>query len=299
LGAMPSQRAGTFGLFGTAVVIGGINFVAVRYSNQGLEPFWGAALRFFIAGGLFVTIALMLGIPWPRNRALWLTALYGIFSFTFSYALMYWALLQVTAGLAAVVLAIVPLVTALLASAQRLETLNGRAVGGAVLAIGGILWITLGGGDVDLPIGGLIAMLAASLTIAQSVIISKRVSENHPVMTNAVGMAFAAPLLLIISLVAGEQWSFPSETQALWAVLYLVTIGSVGLFSAMLLVVRRWTASATAYAFVLFPIVTLLVEALLLDVPLTVRGVTGALLVIAGVWFGALMPKRRPAEAVS
>jgi drug/metabolite transporter (DMT)-like permease len=296
---MLSQRARTLGLFGAAVTIGGINFVAVRYSNQGLDPFWGAALRFSIAGALFVTIAIVLRIRWPRGRALGLTALYGVFSFTFSYALMYWALLQVTAGLAAVVLAIVPLVTALLASAQRLERLTSRTVGGAILAIGGILWITLGGGDVDLPLGGLIAMLLASLTIAQSVIISKRVSGNHPVMTNAVGMTVAAPLLLIISLIAGEQWSFPSEPQAFWAVAYLVTIGSVGLFSALLLVVRRWTASATSYAFVLFPVVTLIVEAVLLDVPLTVRGITGALLVMAGVWFGALMPRSPAAETVS
>ena len=55
----------------------------------------------------------------------------------------------------------------------------------------------------------------------------------------------------------------------------------------MLLVIRPWTVAASAYMFVLFPVVTMLLEAWLLDEPLTVRGITGAIVVITGVWVGA------------
>ena len=287
----------TRALFGLVLLIGGANFVAVRYSNAELDPFWGAALRFVLAGVIFVLIALTLRLPWPRGKTLRLTMLYGFFSFALSYALMYWALVQVTAGLASVVLALVPLVTPLLAAAQRLEPLNRRALVGAVVALTGILWMTLGDSGLVVPLSGLLAMLAASITIAQSVILSKKVSANHPIMNNAVGLAVAAPLLLALSWIVGETWAIPSETSTIWAVTYLATVGSIGLFVGILLVVRQWTASATAYAFVLFPIVTLLLEAVLLDVPLTMRAVTGALLVMAGVWVGALMttPRREPA----
>ncbi len=284
-----TQRPGAFTLatFLVAVVIGGGNFVAVSFSNRELPPFWGAGLRFTLAGTLFVGIALVLRLRWPRGRQLVLTGVYGFFTFTLSYALMYWALLQVTAGMAAVVLAIVPLVTPLLAAIQRLEPLNRRAVFGALIALGGIVWMTIGPGGLTLPLAGLIAMLTASLTIGQSVILSKRVSANHPAMTNAVAMAFGAPLLLVLSALAGESWVVPSQPEVVWSLLYLVTFGSIGLFVAFLLVVRRWTTSATAYAFVLFPVVTMVLEAWLGDVPLTMRGVTGAVAVMAGVWFGA------------
>jgi drug/metabolite transporter (DMT)-like permease len=141
-------------------------------------------------------------------------------------------------------------------------------------------------------------MLAASMTIAQSVILSKKVSANHPIMNNAVGMAVAVPLLMALSLVVGETWAIPTETATIWAVAYLATVGSIGLFVCILLVVRYWTVSATAYAFVLFPIVTLLLEAVLLDVALTMRAITGALLVMTGVWIGALKtPRPEPASA--
>ncbi len=279
--------------FSGATVLGGANFLAVRFSNQDLDPFWGAGLRFAIAGLLFVAIALGLRLPWPRGRQLLDTVAYGLVGFTLFYALMYWALVRVTAGMATVVLAVVPLVTLLLAGAQRLESLRPRALFGSLLALAGILWITVGPNGGELPLSGLLAMLAAALCVGESVIIGKRLSGNHPVMTNAVAMPVGTLPLLLISAIAGEQWMLPTQTEAALSLLYLVTLGSVGLFVLVLLVVRQWTASASSYMFVLFPIVTMLLGAWLADEPITSRGVIGALLVMAGVWFGALSPSAR------
>lgn len=285
----------TLGAFVGAVVIGGANFLAVRFSNAELDPFWGAGLRFVGASVIFLLIVGALRLHWPRGRTLALTVAYGVVNFTLSYALMYWALVTVTAGVAAVVLAIVPLLTPMLAAVQRLETLNRRAILGAIVALGGIVWMTVGPEGLVLPLSGLVAILAASVTVAEGVILSKRVADNHPAMTNAVGLIAGVPLLLIVSQIAGEAWTFPTGGETVWSVLYLMTIGTVGLFVLLLLVMRRWTASAAAYAFVLFPVVTMLLEAWLADVPLTVRGVTGALVVMSGVWFGAFSGSgRRP-----
>lgn len=283
----------TLSLFGIAVAIGGVNFLAVRFSNEELAPFWGAGLRFMIAAAIFVTVAIALKLEWPRGRLLYRTAMYGFFSFTLSYALMYWALVQVTASMAAVVLAIVPLVTPLLAAAQGLERLNARLIGGAVIALAGMVVMTVGPEGLLLPMSGLLAILAAALTIGQSAILSKRVAGNHPVMTNAVGMGIGAPLLLAISLIAGETWAIPTVGRSMWALIYLVTIGSVGLFVVFLLVYRAWTASASSYAFVLFPVVTLALDAIWGGVPLTVRSVVGAVVVMGAVFFGAVAPSRR------
>ena len=284
----------TLTAFAAAVLIGGGNFVAVRFSNQELDPFWGAGLRFSLAGILFVLVALVLRLRWPRGRELMTTALYGFFTFTLSYALMYWALVRVTAGVTTVILAAVPLVAALLAAAQRLEPLSRRSLLGAGVALIGIVWMTVSPDGLTLPLDGLVAVLLASLTIGQSVILGKRVSRNHPAMTNAVGLAVGAPLLLVLSAFAGESWVLPRQAEAVWSVAYLVLLGSGGLFVLMLLVVRHWTVSASAYAFVLFPVVTMVLEAWLIDVPITPRAVSGALIVMAAVWFGALAPASSP-----
>jgi drug/metabolite transporter (DMT)-like permease len=293
----------TLTAFAMATLLGGGNFLAVRFSNRELEPFWGAGLRFSLAAVLFVAIVLGLRLRWPRGTQLRTTMLYGLFTFALSYALMYWALVRVSAGAATVVLAIVPLVTLLLATLQGLERLRRRTLIGASLALAGIAWMSLGPQDVAIPLSGLVAMLLAALTIGQSVILGKRVAGNHPAATNAVGMLTGAAALLVLSAVAGERWALPTQPEVAWSVAYLVTLGSVGLFVLTLLVVRRWTASATSYLFVLFPLVTMLLEAAITDVPLTVQGVTGALIVMAGVWFGALTrpgpraTEREPATA--
>ncbi|MDQ3974379.1 MAG: EamA family transporter, partial [Actinomycetota bacterium] len=292
-GAGRSPDALTLGAFAVAVTLGGANFLAVRFSNRELPPFWGAGLRFALAALAFVVIALALRLRWPRGRQLTLTALYGSLSFAISYALLYWALLQVTAGVAAVVLAVVPLATLLLAAAQRLERLGPRGAMGALLALAGIVWMTVGPQRVVVPLSALAAMLAAAVCIGQSIILGKRLSANHPAMTNAVGMTAGALLLLVISAAAGDSWALPRQAEAAWAVAYLVTLGSVGLFVLVLLVVRRWTASATSYMFVLFPVVTMALGAALADEPVTGQAVTGAALVMLGVWLGALSPGAR------
>lgn len=285
--------------FAIATLVGGANFIAVRFSNRELAPFWGAAVRFGIAALIFVVAALVLRLRWPRGRELALTVLYGLLSFGISYALLYWALTRVVSSAAAIVLAIVPLATVLLASAQGLERLRARGVVGAVLALGGIAWMTFGPQSVAVPLEVLAAMIVAALVIAQSLIITKRISGNHPAVTNAVGMTSGAVVLLAISAIVGEPWVLPQRTEARAAVLYVATLGSVGLFVLVLLVIRRWTASASAYMFVLYPVVTLVLGSLLAAEPVTAAAVLGTALVIAGVWFGALSPGARRAAALT
>lgn len=283
--------------FTLAVILGGGNFLAVRFSNRELPPFWGAGVRFSLAAILFVIVAARLRLAWPRGKQLLLISVYGLLSFAISYALMYWALVRVTAGMAAVVLAMVPLVASILAAVQRLERLTPRPILGGLVALAGIMFMTVGPDGLALPVTGLLAILAAALAIGQSVVVGKRVSHNHPAIVNAVGMLAGAPVLLAISLLAGEQWLLPTQPEVAASVAYLVTFGSVGLFVLVLRVVRTWTVSATSYLFVLFPVVTMLLEAWLADEPLTLRGIAGAAVVMAGVWFGALSSSVAPSPA--
>lgn len=287
----------TLAAFTLAVVLGGANFLAVRFSNRELAPFWGAGLRFGLAALLFIGLAAVLRLAWPRGKDLRLTMLYGVLAFAVSYALMYWALVRVTAGVATIVLAVVPLVTVLLAALHRLERLRLRGGVGALLALVGIAWMIIGPQPVDVPLPALLAMLAAAVCIGESIIVSKRLSANHPAMTNAVGMSTGSVLLLILSAATGEAWLLPRQPAVIWAVGYLVTLGSVGLFMLVLEVIKRWTASATSYLFVLFPVATLALGAGVADEPVTAQAVSGAALVMAGVWFGALSPGARTVPA--
>lgn len=77
------ERAALVAFLAQAVLAGG-NAVGIRFSNRENEPLWGAGLRF--AG----------------------SALYRLFNFGLSFALIYYGLVRVQAGLAQTLLALVP-----------------------------------------------------------------------------------------------------------------------------------------------------------------------------------------------
>ena len=131
----PDRRA--LGVFAGAVVIGGSNFVAVRFSNRELDPLWGAFLRFALAAAVFAALAAVLRLPFPRRRVLGPAAVYGVLAFGGTYGCLYWALQDVPAGIGAVVMAVGPLLTLLLAVGHGLERLTVRALAGALVALGG------------------------------------------------------------------------------------------------------------------------------------------------------------------
>ena len=147
--AEPAPDRLTLGAFSGAVVIGGSNFVAIRFSNRELDPIWGAGLRFALAAAVFGLLVAALRLSLPRGRALVLVAMYGLLAFGAAYGCLYWAMQEVPAGIADVVLAVGPLLTLLLAVAHGMERLRRRALVGALVAIAGSAVIFFESGSID------------------------------------------------------------------------------------------------------------------------------------------------------
>src|SRR2546425_11794010 len=123
--------------FAVSVLLGGVNFVAVRFSNRELPPFEGAALRFGIAALLFLGYALARGIPLPRGRALVGAIAFGLLAFGGAYAFGYWGLVTAPAAVGALAFALVPLITLVLAAGHRPRRITPPAPArGAPAAVG-------------------------------------------------------------------------------------------------------------------------------------------------------------------
>ena len=91
--------------FLTIVLVLGVNFVAVRFSNRELPPFSGAALRFFLASAILFAVVRLQRLALPRGHALQGVLIYGALAFGVTYACLYWGLVSVPAGMAAVLFA--------------------------------------------------------------------------------------------------------------------------------------------------------------------------------------------------
>lgn len=288
---MTAQRPGplVLGAFAFVVVVGGSNFVAVRLSNRELAPLYGAGLRFALAFVLLVVVVAVTRTPLPRGRGLAGAVVFGVLNFFASYALFYWGLQEVPAALGGVVFGTVPLLTLVLAVTQRQERFRWRALLGAALAIGGVVLMVGTPAGADVPLVYFLAVVASAAGAAETAIVIKHFPAVPAIAMNTVAMGIGTALLLALSVASGEPWALPREPATLWSIVYLSTIGSVGLFVGYVYVVQEWTATGASYQFVLFPVVTAITGALIVDEPLSAAIAVGGLLAVAGTWVGALV----------
>ena len=279
--------------FVLAVVFAGANGLAIGFSNDELAPYWGATLRFLAAGAVCAAIVLARGYPIPRGPALLGMVLYGVLAIAFAFGLLYWALVEVPTGVGVVILALVPLLTLMLAVMQRVEPFRWLAVIGALVAAAGVAIISadqLAGRVPPLP---MLAVLVAAAAIAQSSVLIKRLPDVHPITTNAIAMLVGAAVLAAVSTALGEAWVLPREAPTWVAIGYLVIVGTVVVYALGLFVLTRWTASSASYLHILLPLVAVPLGAWLRNERVSPLFLLGALVVMVGVYLGVVVAARR------
>jgi O-acetylserine/cysteine efflux transporter len=281
----------TLGAFVLFVTLAGGNVIAVReVSCDGceLEPFWAAASRFLLASLILTAIGFALRTGIPRGRALVGAVIYGIFGFGLAFTFAYWGLLHVSAGFGAVLLATVPLLTFLFAIAHRQERFRWDGLIGGCIAIAGMAVIFREGIGAGVPLGSLFVLLLSAACFAETAIIVKAFPRVNPVSLNAVGIGVGGLILLLLTIVTREALDLPVSAHTWFAQAYLILIGSVVGFTLYVFVLNRWTASAVSYEGVLIPVVAILLAVWLQDEHITWTFGLGALLVLVGVYVGAL-----------
>lgn len=271
-------------LFGGAVV-------ATRKAVGDFSPLNLALLRWLI-GGVVLGAALALIRPGalripraelPRIALLGLL-LYGLFPLFFNTALTY-----TTASRGAVVLALMPLFTAIIGAWLGSERLTSRQWIGVALSIGGIgvvfaeSGLGLEGGRDALAGNGL--MVGAALMGAIYAVLAKPVFlrlGTAPV--TAWAMLFGAAALLLPALVrdvTGQVSEAPNQSNLL--VLYLaVPAGALGYF-LISFALSRLSPTQTALYINLNPLFAIVLATLLLDESITWWFVAGLVIVIAGL----------------
>lgn len=268
-------------------VFGGGMAVAIKFSVEELEPTWAAAFRFLGAAALFLLLLALRKEALPRGRPFAISSIYGVLSFGVGFPLGFYALTELDPGFAAVIFATVPLFTLLLAVAHRQETLTRKAVAGSLVAVSGIAVMTgftLGG---DVPVLALLAMIGAAVCIAESAVLVKSLRDIHPVAVNAVGTTVGALFLIVLTLATGTEIALPQQSETWVAMLYMMG-GSLVVFIGYLTVLEIWSASRASYTTLLMPLVTVLLSVWLLDEKIGPGFLIGAVLVLSGVYIGAI-----------
>lgn len=283
-------RASVAGVFVLLCGIWGSTWLAIKLGVETVPTFLSVALRFAIAAAVLLVLAVSLHRPLPRLRSEWgVVVLVGILLFMGDYGLVYWGEAQgVASGLAAVLFAVMPLMTALAAHGLLpRERLTARKLVGIGVGFGGIALIfraQIGDAGLGLLFPMLALVTGATLAGVSTASIRKWAQGIDGLVFNGLAMAIGAAGLFGISLASGEPWAVPSWPGGLAPILYLSLAGSVVAFVAYHWLLHRMEATHVSFILLITPIVALALGYLAANETIDVVDGVGTAITLAGLY---------------
>ena len=272
--------------FAAIYLVWGSTYLAIRFAIETIPPFFVAGARHVAAGALLYAWARGRGATAP-TRAQWLTAagLGGLMLLGGNGAVT-WSEQRVPSGLAAVIVATVPLWIVLLEGKRP----SRRVTLGIVLGLAGIGLLVgpgeiAGAGRID-PLGALV-LVGGSLSWAIGSLRGRTARlPASPQVSTAAQMLTGGGLLLALGLATGELprlLAAAVSPRSLLAVAYLVVFGSLIGFSAYVWLMRvAAPARVATYAYV-NPVVAVALGAAFGGEPLTLRTLLASAVIVLAV----------------
>jgi drug/metabolite transporter (DMT)-like permease len=273
------------------VVVWGSGFLATKVGLQYAPPFTFLALRFAVGMLLVIPIALVVRPRWPDSLSQWLhVAAAGLLMHAVNLGGSHYAqYLGMSAGITALVLALQPLVTAVVAGPFIGERLNRLQWIGVFLGLAGVALVVWHKIDLDaMSTASLAAVLIALAAITAGTLYQRIFCPAIDLRAASV-VQFAVTLLLIAPLaVVVEGFQFQVSWQLLAAIGFLVIFASIFAVNALHTLMRRGEATRVTSLLYLTPIIAVALEWLMFGIYPTWLTALGVVLTCAGVALVAL-----------
>lgn len=278
---------------GVVYVVWGSTYFGIRIAIDSFPPLMMAGIRYLVAGAILYLWALRRGTreeratDRPTARQWASAAVIGGLLLLCGNGSVSWAELRIPTGLAALLVATVPLWMALLDRVLFGVRLRPVAVAGLLLGFAGlaVLFGGPGPGRVD-PLGAGVVLFAAFAWAIGSLYSRGAPLPRRPLVGTGMELLTGGGLLLVAAAATGEFGRFdPStiSTGSIVAVVYLIVFGSILAFTAYVWLLRvASTSLVSTYAYV-NPVVALFLGWAFLAEPITGRTLISGLVIIAAV----------------
>lgn len=238
-----------FGALFALYIIWGSTYFVIRIGVESWPPLMMAGVRFgsrYFIAGIFTTARTQT----PPLRPLLNAALIGLLLLAVGNGMVTVAEHQnVPSGIAAVVVATVPLFTLCFSRLFGIKTRKLEWVGIAI-GLAGIIMLNSGGNLSGNPWGAIL-ILIGSISWAFGSVYGSRITLPVGMMAGAIEMLAAGVVLMIASMIAGEKLTALPSLSGFLAVGYLALFGSIIAINAYMYLIRNVSpALATSYAYV-------------------------------------------------
>lgn len=265
----------------------GSNFTLIKLGVAEIPPVTLTAARMLLGAVLLVAVAVARGSPWPRDRRAWgWLLLLSVFGSGLPHGLVAWGEQTVASGLAAILMALVPVAAMVLAHLLTAdERMSWRRAAGVGLGFGGML--VLVGVDALSGLGHAVAaqlaIAGAALCFALNAVIARRVSGLSPLVVGAATLALAAAYTVPLALATERPWTLAPSAGAIAVVAALGLAGTGGAALLYFAIVNRAGATFLALSNYLVPLVGVALGSLFLEEILAPQAWVAMAMVLAGL----------------
>jgi drug/metabolite transporter (DMT)-like permease len=270
-------------------VVWGSTYLAIAYVVETMPPFLSASVRFLIAGGILYAFAIRRGDREgdrpgvPQWRA---AAIVGTLLFMGGNGGVVWAEQHVPSGIAALIVASVPLWMALIAFVALRERLPRIAVAGLVVGFAGTALLIRPSGSQHVDLTGALVLVGASISWSIGTLYAIRAPlPKRGSLSAGMQLLCGGVVLGIVGAASGEIGRVETSSfsrSSLLALAYLIVFGAVIAFSAYSYMVRNTSpAIVSTYAYV-NPVIAVFLGWAIRDEPLRSSTIiAGAVIVVA------------------
>ena len=280
------SRALVIAAFATIYLVWGSTYLAIAIAIETLPPLLMAGIRFLIAGVVLYSAARLTGAARPEPR-MWRSALLlGALFLLMGNGGVVWAEQRVASGLAAVLVATMPLWTVVIERMRGAPTPPPATIAGLLAGLAGVaLLLAPGGGRVELL--GAAVLTLASISWAYASIISKgQPLPKSGALSSGMQMLAGGSCLTLAGFLSGEASQLASavpSTRSLLALLYLIVFGSLLGFTAFTWLLQVSIPGRVAtYAYV-NPVVAVTLGWAVAGEPFGLRHLAASAVIIGGV----------------
>jgi drug/metabolite transporter (DMT)-like permease len=283
-------------LFVLVSFLWGIPYLLIKIAIEDLSPVLVVAGRTAIAAAVLIPFALMRGTLGALRGRLGVVTLIAAVHIIGPFLLITYGEQHITSSLTGILIAVEPVIIALLLS--RTEPLTPGRIGGLVLGFAGV--VVLVGVDLSGDRRGLLGaamVLAAAVSYAVAMMLVQRRAADLPPETLTVGTTLITTLVLApVALFNLPQAPVSARS---WGALVLLGVlcTAVALLAFYRLIVLAGSNRAGLVTYV-NPVVAVLLGVALLDEPIGAGTIAGFALVVAGCWFCTRPSARRTEDRV-
>jgi drug/metabolite transporter (DMT)-like permease len=268
------------------VTVWGSGFVATKIGLQYAAPFTFLSLRFMFGLACLLPIVLVVRPRWPASRTEFGHILVaGLLMHAVNLGGSHYAqYLGMSAGIAALILSVQPLLTAMIASRWMGEALRPRQWLGVALGLAGVTLVLWHKIDIHAMSAGSLFGAGLALIAITSGTLYQRVFCPRVDLNSAAVLQFGVSLLVLAPLAFGVEGAQVRWEWGLFgAIAFLVILASILAVNALHTLMRHGEATKVTSLLYLTPIFAVVLEYLLFDVVPTSLSVAGIAVTCLGV----------------